>query len=157
MRMWMELPDINVWLALTFEAHTHHTMAKQWFENQNESGCCFCRMTQSGFLRLATNAVVFGDETLTLSQAWSCYDRLLEDPRIQFAHEPLGLEHLWRRMTIGETYSPKVWNDAYLAAFCISGEFHLVTFDRGFSKFKELECTLLAADTETNHTNSSTD
>lgn len=137
----MDLPDINVWLALVFEAHTHHEFARHWFENQDE--CCFCRMTQSGFLRLATNHVAFGEEALTLSEAWSCYDALHEDYRIQFSHEPLGLEHLWRIMTLGKNYSPKVWNDAYLAAFCVAGDYRMVTFDKGFKKYIDLDIYIL--------------
>ena len=28
----MHLPDINVWLALTFDSHAHHPAAKTWFD-----------------------------------------------------------------------------------------------------------------------------
>jgi predicted nucleic acid-binding protein len=26
----MLLPDVNVWLALTFDSHVHHPVAKSW-------------------------------------------------------------------------------------------------------------------------------
>lgn len=134
----MDLPDINVWLALAFESHAHHTAAGEWFENTPHNDCCFCRMTQTGFLRISTNQIVFGDEALALSDAWTVYDKFRDDPRIHFNHEPLGLEHLWRILTSGKMYSPKVWNDAYLAAFCIAGDYCLVTFDHGFSTYQDL-------------------
>ena len=49
------LPDINVWLALAFGSHTHHSFAKNWFDCVPGGNCFFCRMTKQGFLRLATN------------------------------------------------------------------------------------------------------
>ena len=140
----MHLPDINVWLALAFEAHYHHKTARDWFEKRDSEDCYLCRLTQTGFMRLATNTMVFKRETLTLSEAWSCYDSFLSDHRIEYSQEPLGLEHLWREYTMLEQYSPKVWNDAYLAAFARAGELTLVTFDKGFTHFKNLDLNLLS-------------
>ena len=84
--MW--LPDINVWLALTFEAHYHHVIAKAWFEMKPAQECAFCRLTQQGFLRIATNPSVFKDEAVTMTQAWGLYDKLQGDERVHFLQEP---------------------------------------------------------------------
>ena len=108
----MYLPDINVWLALAFEAHRHHRSARSWFESIQDETIAFCRNTQLGFLRLATNPLVFAEEALTLQDAWGCFDRFLEDSRIEFVLEPLGLEHFFRQYTADPSYSPKIWNDA---------------------------------------------
>ena len=67
----MYLPDINVWLALAFEVHFHHRTAKAWFKGTGPDGCGFCRLTQQGFLRLAANPAVFGDEAVPMDVAWS--------------------------------------------------------------------------------------
>src|SRR5438309_1439873 len=107
----MFLPDINVWLALAFESHIHHVRAKSWFESASENGCSFCRLTQQGFLRLATNPRAFGAEAVSLRRAWQMYDALVGDPRITFAPEPEKLETLWRAYTQSSLFSPKVWND----------------------------------------------
>jgi len=64
--MKMLLPDVNVWLALTFDSHIHHPAAKNWFDALSGEVWYFCRMTQQGFLRLATNRTVFGVHALTL-------------------------------------------------------------------------------------------
>lgn len=66
----MLLPDVNVWLALAFNAHLHHPLAKQWFDALSTDICFFCRLTQQGFLRLATNPSVFSSDALTLTDAW---------------------------------------------------------------------------------------
>jgi hypothetical protein len=90
----MFLPDINLWLTLAFESHVHHAAAHAWFEGSASAGCSFCRLTQQGFLRLATNPKAFDTEAVTLAGAWVLYDAFLDDPRISFAAEPAGLEPL---------------------------------------------------------------
>src|SRR5437016_13456599 len=95
----MFLPDINVWLALAFARHPHHPTAKDWFESLPRAGCSFCRITQQGFLRLATNPKAFGDEAVSLVEAWRKYDAFLNDPRVVFTEEPAGLEKHWRAYT----------------------------------------------------------
>lgn len=139
----MLLPDINVWLALTFGTHVHHPAAKIWFDALSGDVCCFCRLTQQGFLRLATNHKVFGAQALTLRQAWQAYDTLQTDPRVSFADEPPNLESQWRAWTLNQWFSPNVWSDAYLAAFAHVGGYEIITFDQGFSKYAGLKCTIL--------------
>jgi uncharacterized protein len=109
----MHLLDVNVWLALTFDSHVHHPSAKAWFDGLPAGAAClFCRLTQQGFLRLATNRSVFGKHALTLTEAWQKYDVLLSDVRVGYADEPADVERHWRALAQGQTYSPKVWNDA---------------------------------------------
>jgi toxin-antitoxin system PIN domain toxin len=145
----MYLPDINVWLALAFEAHKHHGPAKNWFEGIQDDSIAFCRLTQLGFLRLSTNSAVFAEEALSLGNAWDCYDLLLEDSRVEFVLEPLGLDHFFRLFTAGSSWSPKVWNDAYLAAFSLTANVRLVSFDRAFRRYEDLDCSILADDRNT--------
>lgn len=140
----MHLPDIDVWLALTFDAHLHHPSAKTWFDGlSNNAICYFCRLSQQGFLRLATNPTVFGHHARTLPDAWQNYDTLLSDPRVAFAEEPADLERYWRMFTQNQSFSPKVWNDAYLTAFARAGNLELVTFDRAFAQYANVTCRIL--------------
>ena len=137
------LPDINVWLALVFEAHRYHGAARAWFEPLEEEACAFCRFTQMGFLRLTSNPAAFPDDALGLSEAWTCYDQLCCDPRVLFVPEPVGLDHLWRAHSAGKRRSPAVWNDAYLAAFGAGAGMTVVSFDRGFRAYRDLNCLIL--------------
>jgi toxin-antitoxin system PIN domain toxin len=139
----MFLPDVNLWLALAIEAHIHHGDAVRWFEAVSNDDCSFCRMTQQGFLRLVTNPKAIGDQAVSLSHAWHMYDALVRDPRAAFTGEPAGIELLWRSYTQRQTFSPKIWNDAYLAAFARAAGFELVTFDQGFAQFPNLNCNIL--------------
>jgi len=139
----MLLLDVNVWVALTFDKHPNHSSAKSWFDALTTEVCFFCRTTQLGFLRVATNQKAMGMNALTLDEAWAAHDAFLGDPRVAFAVEPVELEAHWRTFTKGGTFSPHVWNDAYLAAFAPASGLMVVTFDRGFAKFTGVPSTIL--------------
>ena len=139
----MLLPDINVWLAMAFDGHAHHSAARTWFDSLSEQPCFFCRITQQGFLRLATNQKVFGSNTLTMFAAWQAFDVLMSDERVRFADEPLNIESFWRAETHRQSFSTNVWSDAFLAGFAQAADLTLVTFDKGFSQYKDLRCQIL--------------
>lgn len=140
----MHLLDVNVWLALAFQRHLHHRRATEWFAAAAENSCCFCRLTQIGFLRLATTPQVMADQAMTLVEAWRAYDGLYDDPRVVFAEEPANVETPWRVLTQNQAFSPKVWNDAYLAAFALAGDLELVTLDKGFAHYADLRVAVLS-------------
>jgi len=142
------LCDNNVWLALALSGHHHHRPARAWLRTvQTPATVCFCRATQQAFLRLLTNASVlrpYGNPPLTNRQAWRAYGDLLTDDRIVFhADEPAGLEARWQRLALRDTASPKLWMDAYLAAFATAGGYELVTTDGAFRQFAGLSLTLI--------------
>lgn len=141
------LCDSNVWLALALSKHAHHSAAREWFESIEEPGSVlWCRATQQAFLWLLTNASVlrpYGNPPLTNRGAWSAYEALLTDDRIAFQEEPAGLEPLWKEFAVRGTTSPKLWMDAYLAAFALAGRFRMVTTDAAFTQFRGLDLLLL--------------
>jgi uncharacterized protein len=139
----MVLPDINVWIALAFKSHVHHAKANAWYERSADT-CCFGRFTRLGFLRLAANPSDMKKEAVTLAEAWHMYDRILSDPRIAFADEPEGIEAHWRAFTQRKSYSPKVWGDAYLAAFGQAASLEVITLDKGFTEYKAVRSTILS-------------
>lgn len=131
------LCDSNVFLALAVEQHVHHARAAEWFASLSDADTAlFCRATRISFLRLLTQAVAPDFTPLTNSEAWAVLDRLLEDEATGFAEEPDGLDVVWRRLSERNTPSPKVWMDAYLAAFAIVGGMRLVTLDKDFRKYE---------------------
>jgi toxin-antitoxin system PIN domain toxin len=138
------LLDVNVWVALSFDHHDHHAAALTWMNALNDESLAFCRMTQQGLLRLATNSRLMCEHVLTLAEAWALYDRITVDSRVLLSPEPVGPEVEWRRLTQAQRPSTHLWNDAYLAAFATSGGFEIVTLDRGFEQFKLEQCTILS-------------
>jgi toxin-antitoxin system PIN domain toxin len=139
----MLLPDINVWLALVFEVHAHNAPAWEWFATLGPQECAFCRFTQQGFLRLATNPSVFKDEAVEMVRAWSLYEKLLKDERVAFCREPEGIEAAWKKHTKQRKYSHRVWSDAYLVAFAECAGMRNVTFDRGFMGYRGVRAVVL--------------
>jgi uncharacterized protein len=139
----MQLLDINVWLGMAFQAHQNHLSARSWFQSSGTTQVYFCRVTQMGFLRLASNPQALGKAAVTVAEAWQAYDSLCADPRIDHVDEPAGIEPVWRSLTQHQSYSPKVWTDAYLAAFAELSGLEFVTFDQGFAQFKTIRCTIL--------------
>jgi hypothetical protein len=95
---------------------------------------------------MTTEAVMalYGRRPLTNEEAWVVYLAFLNDGRIDFlGHEPAGLEGYWREYAVRQTSSPKLWPDAYLAAFARAGGYRLVTTDTAFRQFSGLDLLLL--------------
>jgi predicted nucleic acid-binding protein len=82
-------------------------------------------------------------DVLTMKAAWLAFDKLYNDPRVVFVDEPPGIQPLWRSFTVQRTFSPKVWNDAYLAAFALIVDYEFVTFDKGFAQYAGLRNAIL--------------
>jgi predicted nucleic acid-binding protein len=78
------------------------------------------------------------------AEAWSLCIALLADDRITMTgQEPNGLEIRWKTFAIRHSASPKVWMDAYLAAFAFTGGFALVTTDTDFKQYQGIDLRLL--------------
>lgn len=126
-------PDVNVWIALTWRGHIHHSLAASWFAGLGDDpGLCFCRITQLSFLRLLTTQAVMGSDVRSQAEAWQVYDQWLEDPRVAFLDEPADLEQVLRTHSRLKHPAPKDWADAYLLAFALVSGMQLVTLDRAF-------------------------
>ncbi|HNQ87271.1 MAG TPA: hypothetical protein PKM73_01405 [Verrucomicrobiota bacterium] len=67
----------------------------------------------------------------------------MSDDRFVFRNERINLETTLRELTEGFEFSPKLWQDACLAAFAMTAGLGLVTFDSGFCKFRGLQCLVL--------------
>jgi toxin-antitoxin system PIN domain toxin len=146
----VDLCDSNVWLALALSRHIHHGAARNWLEAvEQPASILLCRATQQGFLRLLTNASVlaaYGNPPLTNREAWEACESLLGDYRVVFQpDEPRDLVSAWREFALRETASPKLWMDSYLAAFAKAGGHRMVTTDKAYRQFAELQVVLLGA------------
>ena len=139
----MELPDTNIWLALALSKHTHHPAAKAWLDGRDApDSVLFCRSVQQSVLRLLTTAEVmalYGIKPLSNAEAWGVYEAFIADDRIVFRDEPPGLAVIWKKLAARRTSSPKLWMDAYLAAFAVACGAQLVTSDKAFTQFPGLD------------------
>jgi hypothetical protein len=130
--MSLVFPDVNVWVVLTIK-HVHQKIALDWWHRER-GRIGFCRLTQMGLLRLLTTSAVMDGKPLTMKQAWSAYDVLAGDERVEFISEPPAVEKAFRGLSSSAHASPKLWADAYLAAFASECGARLVTFDRSLAR-----------------------
>ncbi len=126
-------PDINVWLAILLADHVHRSAAQEWWDSDNSDVIAFIRLTQHGVLRLLTTAAAMNNKPLTMSGAWQAYDSLFADERVAFLGEHEGIEQTFRRLTVEDTASPKMWADAWILACADQSGGRIVTFDRALA------------------------
>lgn len=131
--------DTSAWLAAIFDQHPFHGLARQALQQATSTEpAVFCRATQQSFLRLASTAALaktYGVVPLTNRDALMTLDSLQALPQVSWRDEPPGVFGQWRTVAALDTASPKVWMDAYLAAFAIAGGLRMVTLDRDFKNF----------------------
>jgi toxin-antitoxin system PIN domain toxin len=129
------LPDLNVWLALSWANHRHSGAAWAWFSRQEDDRFFFCRFTQVGLLRLLATSAVMGKDVRTIGEAWKVYDRWIEDSRVEIRQETFQLDVAFRAATrpVSRLSSPKALVDRYLLAVSQVTDSTLVTLDRGLA------------------------
>ena len=141
--------DSSVWVALAFANHPHHAVARRAFEvADSRNPAAFCRATQQTFLRLITTPAVqrhYDSAAIANDAAWATWEALNALPQVTWLDEPAGLAALWQRHARLKSASPKVWMDAYLAAFARGHGIPLTTLDRDFTNFNGLSVRLLLA------------
>lgn len=138
--------DVNVPLALNDPEHPFHRPALKWLATAQPGGVVMCRAVQVSLLRLLTNPHVLGDAVCTNTEAWSVCERTLADERFVLQwDEPAGVGAAFLAYSNRRTRSPKLWQDAYLAAWARCGGHRLVTTDGDFRQFEGLECLVLKA------------
>lgn len=128
--------DTNMWLAVVFPTHPFHVPAQTALQQSTPThSAVWCRATQQSFLRLVSTPSLhkaYGAEGLTNRDALTALDALQALAQVTVRDEPPGTFTLWRTLAARDTASPKVWMDAYLAAFAIAGGLRLVTLDQDF-------------------------
>ena len=127
-------PDINVLIALVFDQHRHHEEAVRWYDALDPCTIlAFCRHTQLGLFRLLSTDTVMGRYAMNLRDCWQVYDEWIDTGHAVLLPEPSMIEAELRRRTSQAMVAPKLWADAYLAAFAKAAELTLVTFDRALA------------------------
>jgi toxin-antitoxin system PIN domain toxin len=137
------LADVNVWLALLAAAHEHHRVAREWYAGLESGSVGMPRLVQLSVVRLLCNRTVMDQHALSTKEAWAIVTGLLVDERVEFLPEPSGAEDVLHGYLQYNVPTPRLLNDAYLAALAYAGLRQLVTLDRGFTQFQGLDLKLL--------------
>jgi uncharacterized protein len=139
--------DSSVWVAATFPTHPLHARAQQALPDATPGDpAVFCRATEQSFLRLASTPALlraYDAEGQTNRDALAALAALLALPQVTERDERPGTRPLWHRLACRDTASPKVWMDAYLAAFAIRAGLRLLSLDGDFRTFEAEGLNLL--------------
>jgi toxin-antitoxin system PIN domain toxin len=139
-----DLPDLNIWLALTWPEHIHHQQAIHYWEQQAAEQVLFCTVTALGLVRLVCQPKLMGTALRSAAEASALLDALCQQPGVQLAEpEHNGWEVFHQLLRAGEVPA-RLCTDAHLAALAITNGWRLVSFDRDFERFQGLEWLSLA-------------
>lgn len=105
-------------------------------------------MTHMGLLGVLTNPKAFPAGACTIARAWELVNELLSDRRVFFAPDPPNVDAIWESSMRHPGVGPSSWTDTYLAAFAQGHEYEMVTFDRGFRRWRGVEVCVLIPSTE---------
>ena len=128
--MRMELPDINVLIALLDTTHVHHQRAKDWFDTISSAVWVTCPFTQNGFVRVLSNPVN-SNANLTAYEAAGrlCiaaknagHDHQFWTDSVSFCDETL--------FDLKQVKGYKQLSDIYLLGLCQAHKATLITFDK---------------------------
>ena len=137
------LVDVNLFLALTARHHEHYQLARAWYNTLGPNSAGMVRVVQLSLVRLLSSRAIQGSNTMSTRDAWLLVQDLLEEERTIFLPEPPGLDQALTPLLTYSVPTPKLLNDAYLAAFAITSGRRLATIDGGFTAFRGLDLFLL--------------
>jgi uncharacterized protein len=138
-----DLPDVNVWLALSVSHHPHHAQAVAYWSAEAAPEVGFCRVTMLGLLRLLTQPRVMGASAMSPPAALAVLQQWQRLPEVSLRADPAMLDTALSRL-LQYDLPARLLTDAYLAAFARSGGMRLVTFDMDFRRFPGLDLLLLS-------------
>jgi len=120
----LDLPDVNVLVALLHPSHVYHRTAQQWFTEVKRFATT--PITESGLLRLALNPTVMGGE-ITTATALASLDSLRSDPRAEFLADDTSLAKA--RIDLIGLVGHKQVTDIHLVNLAATHQARLVTLD----------------------------
>jgi uncharacterized protein len=125
------LLDLNVLIALAAPEHIHRSRAVRWFVATGKSDWGVCPLTESGFIRIATNPAL-QPATVTVPRAMAILQGLSRHPG--YRYWPITDSDSWVAVT--SRFASRIMGrqqitNAYLLGLAIKQDGVLVTFDRG--------------------------
>lgn len=134
----IDVPDINLWLALIDSDHEHHPRARRYWEQEALGKIAFCRVTMLGLLRLLTNSRVMNGQPFTPFEAWEAYHAFTALPEVCFIEDSLVAERQFELSSRRPDFAAHRWTDAWIAAIAVSTKARVVSFDSDFTSFSDL-------------------
>lgn len=138
----VDLPDVNVWLALSVTHHPHHARARAYWRHEAAPDVSFCRVTMLGLVRLLSQPRIMGAAAMNPARALGAVGRWQALPEVSHRPEAATLDAVFESL-VADDLPARLVTDAYLAAHAISGGMRLVSFDQDFRRFGGIDLLLL--------------
>ena len=138
-----DLPDVNVWLALSFAGHSHHAEANRYWNHERRDRIAFCGVTWVGLPRLLTTAPVMHGKPFSPSVAAAKCRGFMALPDVEFIPDSDSLMSRVEVWAGAPFFKAKLWTDAWIAALALEHGCRVVSFDTDFAKFPGLDLLLL--------------
>jgi uncharacterized protein len=120
--------DVNVLMALLWENHEHHQLARGWLRGVRDFATC--PVTQLGFARVSSHPAL--GYSMSPDQAFSVLRSFLSDQRHHFVSDDLSCVDRVVRTDV--MTSANQITDHYLVALARHHRFTLATFDEPLAK-----------------------
>jgi uncharacterized protein len=138
----VDLPDLNVWLALACVAHPHHRRALDYWEQEAANSVLFCTVTALGLVRLLSQPKLMGEAVKTCAQAGEVLRAFCAEPGVRIAAGELEAWDVFHGLLPGldqiSGQSSRHCTDAHLAALALAHDWRLVSFDADFQRYPAL-------------------
>ena len=141
----MNIPDVNVLVALFHEDSAQHGAAQAWWADSARRGEPFAipDVVSTGFVRVVTNRRIYATPA-ELAQAFAFIRALSAHPHcLRYVAGPDTLAHCENASIQARMTGPDL-TDAHIAAAAMDYGATVVTFDRDFRKFDNLRVLELA-------------
>ena len=135
----VDLPDINVWIALSAPEHAHRIRADRYWHESAPEMVVFNIVTMLGLVRISSNAPLFHGSAKTPIGAWMQFQKWMDLPGTSFMEDSPEVRKTLDTIIHSGVVTGKTFTDAYLAAFAISNGLRLVSFDSDFHRFTDLD------------------
>ena len=139
----MILPDVNVLLFAVNTASEQHAAALEAMKDGYAAprGVAFAWVSLLAFLRLSTRSGIFS-KPLSVEDALRVIGHWLDHPNAQVVQP--GEQHIdvLGRLLVAAGTAGNLTTDAHLAALAIEHDATIVSFDRDFARFADVQWTL---------------
>jgi toxin-antitoxin system PIN domain toxin len=127
--MRIELPDVNVLLALLDPMHPHHEAANIWYTGTASTGWATCPLTENGFVRILSSPSYLGLQ-LRVEDALALLEATTANPIAphHFWADSLSLRNSAILFSSAITGTKQI-TDVYLLALCQQNGGTFVTLD----------------------------
>ena len=135
----IDLPDVNVWIALSAPDHVHRARADRYWREEAAPKLAFSAVTMLGLVRVCSNAPIFAGVPLKPRSAWALLQSWMGLEQIVFLSETGDCRKALDRMVTAGSVSRRTWTAAYLAAHAVASGLRIVSFDSDFGNYSDID------------------